>query len=196
MLCLATQRSLPAILLCGGRRRRLLRLVRQLLRPPARFRHPCTARLVCLSSLAYPLTSLDLPLPNMAASGAFLANPPFEPSLVAAMAAHMDALLSQAYTCTCIPTCASYHTHTCIPTHVHPTYMCIIPTHPHVHPTYMCIPTSMCILPTHVHTYLHMDALLSQANSRAAVLTFVVVIPTWPEEPCWQALQTSPHAAA
>ena len=154
MLCLATQRSLPAILLCGGRRRRLLRLVRQLLRPPARFRHPCTARLVCLSSLAYPLTSLDLPLPNMAASGAFLANPPFEPSLVAAMAAHMDALLSQAYTCTCIPTCASYphmHTYTCASyLHVHHTYTptCAsyvhVHTYLHVHPTYTC-----AYLPTH-----------------------------------------------
>eukprot|EP00966_Prymnesium_polylepis_P108070 2502730-Prymnesium_polylepis.2 len=36
-----------------------------------------------------------------------------------------------------------------------------------------------------------MDALLAQADGAAAPLTFVVVIPHWPDKPCWRALAES-----
>ena len=42
----------------------------------------------------------------------------------------------------------------------------------------------------------HIEHLLSAADAADAHLTFVVVIPTWPEQPCWQALDRSPHRIA
>jgi phosphorylated CTD-interacting factor 1 len=42
---------------------------------------------------------------------------------------------------------------------------------------------------------LHMEKLLGVADQQGTVLIFIVVIPTWPERPCWQALNDSPHIA-
>ena len=42
----------------------------------------------------------------------------------------------------------------------------------------------------------HMEALLDCADASGAVLLFVVVIPSWPDQPCWQALQGSAHCTA
>ena len=42
----------------------------------------------------------------------------------------------------------------------------------------------------------HMEALLDEAASAATHLLFVVVIPFWPDAPCWRALNESRHALA
>lgn len=42
----------------------------------------------------------------------------------------------------------------------------------------------------------HMEAMLVAADARGGSLLFVVVIPAWPDQPCWQALQSSPHCAS
>ena len=42
----------------------------------------------------------------------------------------------------------------------------------------------------------HMGGLLESADAGGGVLLFVVVIPAWPDQPCWQALKGSAHCTA
>ena len=42
----------------------------------------------------------------------------------------------------------------------------------------------------------HIEALLTAADALNSALLYVVIIPTWPALPCWQALKQSPHTHA